>query len=65
MEYLDTREAAKLVRLSPRTLERLRTTGAGPAFSKAGSKIVIYSRLDIETWLSQRRVTSTAEADAA
>ena len=34
--YLNTEEAAEIVRLSPRTLERLRKEGSGPRYLKPG-----------------------------
>ena len=35
-DLLTTEEAAKYLRLSPRTLERYRVTGEGPRFLKVG-----------------------------
>jgi predicted DNA-binding transcriptional regulator AlpA len=43
---LTTREAAALLRLSERTMERQRTAGTGPKFRKF-SKAIRYSRRDI------------------
>ena len=50
VRYLDTREAAQMVGLSPRTLEYYRTTGEGPAFFKLGGR-VRYSVGEIERWV--------------
>ena len=36
-EYMGTREAAAFLGLSPRTLDRYRVTGQGPAFHKTGA----------------------------
>jgi excisionase family DNA binding protein len=52
-------EAAKVLRLSERTLERLRVSGGGPAFVKAGRSIR-YREADLETWVDGRVVTSTS-----
>ena len=41
LSLLTQREAAGVLRLSERTLERLRLTGTGPAFVKAGRWSVI------------------------
>ena len=38
--YVDTRQAAAMVGLSPRTMECYRTTGQGPAFSRLGAGAV-------------------------
>ena len=58
--YLKTGEAAELLGLSRRTLDRYRVTGAGPAFHKFGNS-VRYRRTDIEAWADERRQTSTSD----
>ncbi|MDX2263402.1 MAG: helix-turn-helix domain-containing protein [Hyphomicrobiales bacterium] len=62
--YLTTRQAAGIVELSPRTLERLRYEGGGPVFHKAGPgrrSPVRYTKADLDAWLDKRRHDSTAE----
>jgi len=59
MQLLDQREAAKLLRLSIRTMERLRLLGTGPCFVKCG-RSVRYRQSDLETWIAQRIVSSTS-----
>jgi predicted DNA-binding transcriptional regulator AlpA len=62
MESLLTqRDAALTLRLSERTLERLRSTGAGPQFVKA-NRLVRYREADLESWIASRVVGSTSEA---
>lgn len=61
--YLTQEEAAQFTRLSPRTLERMRLTGTGPQYTKAGRR-VIYSRRAIEEWLEGRTYKSTSDAAA-
>lgn len=63
-DYLTQAEAAQFTRLSPRTLERMRLTGTGPNYSKAGRR-VIYSRRAIEEWLENRTYKSTSDVTAA
>ena len=46
-EYLSTRQAAALLGLSPRTLDRYRETGRGPACHRFGQRIV-YRRADLD-----------------
>ena len=55
-------EVAEYLRLSERTLERLRVGGNGPAFVKLGHR-VLYRRADLEKWIASRVVHSTSEAD--
>ena len=52
-------EAARLLRLSERTLERLRLTGGGPLYVKAG-RAVRYREADLEAWIAARVVSSTS-----
>lgn len=44
-------EAAEYLRIAPSTLAKLRCYGGGPRFSKAGKRIVIYERRDLDRWL--------------
>ena len=48
-EFLTTDEAAALLRLSPRTLEKHRVLGGGPRFRKFGARVV-YAMADLRTW---------------
>jgi hypothetical protein len=62
--YLTTAEAAAFVRLSPRTLERLRVQGTGPRFIKAGKgkrARVLYKAADLQEWLEETTFRSTSE----
>lgn len=64
---LGTKEAAVLLKLSPRTLERLRVSGEGPRFLKAGPgkrARVLYRVEDLEAWLMQHSYASTSEYGA-
>jgi excisionase family DNA binding protein len=58
-QLLDQREAAKLLRLSERTLERLRVQGGGPLYVKAG-RAVRYRECDLDAWIAARIVSSTS-----
>ena len=55
-KYLGTREAAAWLGLSPRTLDRYRVSGDGPAFHRFGSR-VRYLAADLEAWVSARRLS--------
>lgn len=62
MEVLSERDAAKLLTVSTRTLQRWRLDGGGPAFVKLVGARVGYMRRDLDAWLSSRRFDSTAAA---
>ena len=57
--YLRTPDAALLLGLSARTLEKHRCFGTGPAYHKLGGRVV-YALDDLQTWADQgiRRSTS-------
>jgi predicted DNA-binding transcriptional regulator AlpA len=60
--YLRAPEVARYLGLSPATLAKMRITGDGPAFSKAGCRAVVYALADLDDWLASRRRTRTASA---
>ncbi len=57
--FLRTSEAARLLNLSPRTLEKHRTFGTGPVYRKLGGRVV-YAVDDLHAWLDSAVLTSTA-----
>ena len=63
-EFLSTRKAAAALGLSPRTLDRYRETGAGPAYHRFGQRIV-YRRADLDAWAAARRVPGADETPPA
>jgi predicted DNA-binding transcriptional regulator AlpA len=64
--YLRTHEAALLLGLSPRTLEKYRCHGTGPTFRKLGGRVT-YLIDDLDAWAaaSACRSTSDPNYDAA
>jgi len=48
--FVRTPEAARLLDLSPRTLEKHRCDGTGPVYHKLGGRVV-YAVADIEAWI--------------
>jgi excisionase family DNA binding protein len=58
-EMLSTEQAAEYCGMSPRTLEKRRSSGGGPVFVKLGS-LVRYKVEDLEAWIAggRRRPTS-------
>ena len=59
--YLGTKEAAAYLGLSAKTLEKLRVTGEGPPYAKAGRR-VIYDRRDLDRWVAKRKRRFTGES---
>ena len=62
--YLRGGEAAELIGVSVRTLEKYRCTGGGPPFLKVGSR-VLYLREDVEAWLQRHRCRNTSDDNYA
>lgn len=58
--YLRTHDAAKLLGISPRTLEKYRCHGSGPTFRKLGGRVV-YAIDDLEAWADQSACRSTSD----
>jgi excisionase family DNA binding protein len=61
---LTQRQAAALLCLSERTLERFRVSGIGLKFVRMG-KSIRYRLGDVEAWIERRTVGSTSERPAA
>lgn len=59
-EFLTTDEAAALLRLSPRTLEKHRVLGGGPRFRKFGARVV-YAMADLRTWADSHTYGMTSD----
>ena len=62
--YLTNNEAAEFLRLSPRTLEKLRVIGGGPRFRKFGRR-VMYAIVDLEAWADSRSFEMTSDPEYA
>ncbi|CUJ53019.1 helix-turn-helix domain-containing protein [Achromobacter xylosoxidans] len=60
--YLTNVEAADYLRLSPRTLEKLRVQGGGPRFRKFGRR-VLYAMTDLEAWADGRSYGMTSDPE--
>ena len=58
--YLRTPEAARLLGLSGRTLEKHRTYGTGPTYRKIGGRVV-YSVGDLQSWADRGAKSSTSD----
>ena len=63
-ELLTQKRLAERLDQSERTLERWRVEGTGPAFVKAGRKVLYYPQ-DVEDWLLATRRLSTSSLSTA
>lgn len=62
--FLISSEAADLLRISRRTLERMRVEGTGPRYLKVGPgkrSRVLYRQADVLAWLEEHSFGSTSE----
>ncbi|EXL02503.1 MULTISPECIES: AlpA family transcriptional regulator [Brucella] len=59
--FVRTVEAARLLGLSPRTLEKHRCDGTGPIYRKLGGRVV-YTVADLQSWIDAAARRSTSEA---
>lgn len=62
--FLTTIEVAGMLRISRRTLERMRVEGTGPRYLKVGPgkrSRVLYRQSDVEAWLNRFHFGSTSE----
>jgi len=58
--FVKTHDAARLLDLSPRTLEKYRSHGGGPTFRKLGGRVV-YAIEDLYAWVDQAACRSTSD----
>jgi predicted DNA-binding transcriptional regulator AlpA len=58
--YVRTPEAARFLGLSGRTLEKHRTYGTGPRYSKLGGRVV-YRMADLQSWADLGSKASTSD----
>ncbi len=58
--FVRTEEAARLLDLSPRTLEKHRCGGTGPVYRKLGGRVV-YTIADLRAWIEGAARQSTSE----
>lgn len=63
-EFYTQADLVKILKISPRTLERYRQEGTGPAFVKTGRR-ALYRASDVAKWVDARTFRSTSEMKAA
>ena len=62
-KLVDSAEAARLLKLSPRTLENWRGAGKGPSYRKLGGA-VRYATADLEAFSRKGKRAGTAQSTA-
>ena len=62
-EFLRPREAAAILHVSTRSLDRYRTRGGGPAYYMFGNSVV-YALADLADWVAARRYRNTSQLDS-
>jgi hypothetical protein len=60
VETLNVIQAAQYTNISKSSLDKLRVYGGGPLYIKVGAR-VIYDRLDLDTWLIDKKVANTSQ----
>jgi excisionase family DNA binding protein len=63
-ENLTRAEAAEVLGVSARWLEKAAVTGGGPPFVRLSRRTVRYPRAELERWMAARLVENTGQADA-
>jgi len=53
-------QAAKYLGMAVSTLNKYRCYGGGPRFTKAGARVVLYDRDDLEAWLAKNSYLNTS-----
>jgi predicted DNA-binding transcriptional regulator AlpA len=61
-ERLTTADVAAMTGLSPRTIQRMRKDGSGPAWHRMGSRRAYYAREDVLSYIASRRSPTETEA---
>ena len=60
-EYIDEAALRERYLISPRTAQRWRATGQGPAYVRLGRRRIAYRVADVERWLAERTYAHRAD----
>lgn len=55
-------QAAAYLGISVSTLNKMRCYGGGPFYYKAGSRVVLYDRADLDSWLESSMTDCTGNS---
>jgi hypothetical protein len=61
-DLLTVQEVSRLLRVSPKTMERLRQAGLGPPSVRVGWRRLLYSRGELSRWLARQQQHQPPEA---
>jgi hypothetical protein len=61
-EYRRTGEAAEFLRVSPRTMEKWRSCGIGPVYSRSSTGGILYKLRDLIAFADAERVSTLDQA---
>jgi len=61
----NAKQTAKILNLSPKTLQKYRLNGEGPKYIRVSARCVRYVLSDIIAWQAARRVSSTSDPGPA
>jgi excisionase family DNA binding protein len=64
LDWLFDKDAAEYIGVATSTLAKWRITGEGPKYARVGKR-VLYLREDLDAWMKDQRVSSTAETPAS
>ena len=60
-KLIDEKAAADFLCYTVRALQNWRCRGGGPKFIKVSSRSVRYCRRDLNEWIEERKISSTAQ----
>lgn len=64
-DRLRTPQAAEVLGITDRTLERMRERGDGPPYTRLSRRLIVYDADELRAWLASRRVDPEREARAS
>ncbi len=56
--FLRSAQCAELLGVSRSHLERMRSDGSGPRFTKISKKVILYALADVEAWVAEHSTTT-------
>ena len=65
LPLVNTEEAGKMLKLTPRAMEERRRRGDGPPYIRLGATTVRYSVPALQEWIAKLTYSSTAEEAAS